>query len=515
MKITSSEERRHQAKIDPGGWTHVSPSAEYPCANVHHEFDYGKAGDERVWYAAAIAYLILFVSFLFVKATILMMILYLASFIVIAVLPWPKRVEELIGDLTTRRKYILVFMVAITLRALLWSVDSYLTMDVHLYVKRSAAMLDGAVMYDEIEINKPPIFAFLIYAVGYLVGPSDIAFRVLFSFIDALVAISLVRFARMVNSDLDHYHVGLLYALFPTAVIATGISGHYDPLVVLLLLWGLMVFFKLDIKDRKALMLSGALIGIAFALKLYPAIAIPFIWWAIWRRGEDLRERIRALIPFTTMTVVPFIVCLIPVIIWAPTGFEAYMNEQVGAWEPKKSFAYALYVLTGTPMDQPFIGNIVQWTLLGSIGLLWLAWMTHPHKTLKHAPGIVLTMLFVHYAMLMTTIPIILPEMTDAELTRFARMAIIPALAVAGGMGYASWRYLAKWKEVKAHDERGSMSLLILLSTILMFLASPQGNPWYLLWMAPFVFVLPQRMRILYTMALFWNFEGKGLDVVG
>jgi len=155
------------------------------------------------------------------------------------------------GWLTARslgQQMVLLFVVALLLRFALLFQGQVITLDIVFYVDRSEALVAGDAPYVErADINKPPLFALYIWFVGAatsginssLLGGSDlylsyhVAFRFVSSVADSLVVILLFWVLSARYSRLHALQAGLAYALFPIAVESSGLSGHYDPFVIL------------------------------------------------------------------------------------------------------------------------------------------------------------------------------------------------------------------------------------------------------------------------------------------
>ncbi|MCS7094860.1 MAG: glycosyltransferase 87 family protein [Thaumarchaeota archaeon] len=107
-----------------------------------------------------------------------------------------------------------------------------------------------------------PQSAQLNYAVGAVKAPIILA--------DVLVALWIYRLSKVIGlKDEKALALAAAYALNPVAIFITGVWGMFDPLAVLFALMALDAL----IRGNKGL--SGALLGVGIATKIFPVLLLP------------------------------------------------------------------------------------------------------------------------------------------------------------------------------------------------------------------------------------------------
>ena len=320
----------------------------------------------------------------------------LVAFLV--VYPHLDRLAAVKGWLTARtlgQQMALLFGLALLLRWGLLGQSQIITMDIEFYVARSQALVDGEQPYlERADINKPPLFALYIWLVGMateginntILGDSDlflsyfVAFRAVSSIADSLVVIVLFWVLAARYSRLHALQAGLAYALFPIAVESSGLSGHYDPFVILTTLLAIHFVWPihtnpesneagLHTNEEEALDPEGAdskeigpsrsivtytptspwygppaaglILGLGIALKFYPIVMAPFLLFVI----KGWRDRLGFAFSLPVASLLSF-----GVLEWHyPGATRVYLDYQGGDWMEVwlKSFARAFQELGG------------------------------------------------------------------------------------------------------------------------------------------------------------------------
>ena len=163
--------------------------------------------------------------------------------------------------------------------------DQIITKDIEYYVERSQALVDGQKPYIEwADINKPPLFALYIWIIGFTTDvinqtlSTDVtyytSFRIISSIGDSLVVLGIFWIAHEYYSKKHAQYAAITYAIFPIAIETSGLSGHYDPFVILCTLVPLKLLWPEEKSPRSdsIYLLSGFLIGLGIALKFYPVV---------------------------------------------------------------------------------------------------------------------------------------------------------------------------------------------------------------------------------------------------
>ncbi|MEE9152070.1 MAG: glycosyltransferase 87 family protein, partial [Thermoplasmata archaeon] len=228
-------------------------------------------------------------------------------------------------SLPIRQKILLIFLIALLLRWVMLFQTQVITHDIETYVRRSKWMLEGNIPYrDFYGGNKPPLYEFMLYFMGLTVTPGVIQFRAVFSVFDALIPIVLFFICSMKYNDRFAIVASLSYALFPISIITVGLSGHYDSVVALFSLISILLLFK------NKLNFSGLSLGLAFALKIYPIVLLPFFISTV----KTWKERILYVVFF----LIPTIVADGVLYLISPSAFFEYIREE-SAWEGSSAFS--------------------------------------------------------------------------------------------------------------------------------------------------------------------------------
>ena len=175
-----------------------------------------------------------------------------------------------------------LFALSLILRLGWLGQDQVITKDIQYYVERSQALVDGQKPYIEREdINKPPLFALYIWIIGFStdvinqVLSTDITYYNSFRFIssigDALVVLGIFWIAYEHYSREHAQNAAISYAIFPIAIETSGLSGHYDPFVILCTLVPLKFLWPEEKSPRldSIYILSGFFIGLGIAKIVY------------------------------------------------------------------------------------------------------------------------------------------------------------------------------------------------------------------------------------------------------
>ena len=294
-----------------------------------------------------------------------------------------------------RQQMALLFLVAMVLRCGMLGQSQIITMDIEFYVARSEALVDGEQPYlERADINKPPLFALYIWLVGAttswvnstLLGGSElflnyfVAFRAVSGIADSLVVVTLFWVLARRYSRLHALQAGLAYALFPIAVESSGLSGHYDPFVILTTLLALHFVWpanppskdevdeheeareahvsEVQVADHSSESsmdtithtpaspwygppAAGLILGLGIALKFYPVVMAPFLLFVI----RNWRDRLGFAFSLPVASLLSF-----GVLEWRyPGATRVYMDYQGGDWMEVwlKSFARAFQELLG------------------------------------------------------------------------------------------------------------------------------------------------------------------------
>ncbi len=388
-----------------------------------------------------------------------------------------------------RQKIALIFSIAFLLRATLFFQTQEICPDLGRFVGRSQLMMAGQVPYrDFYGGNKPPLYEFMLWIMGLIVGPGVVQFRAVFSFFDAMIAVVLFFMCRLKYDERFSVTASLIYALFPIGIVTIGLSGHYDSVVVFFTVLSVLLLFK------KRLELSGLSLGIAFGLKMYPIILLPFFLTTI----KTWRERIL----YTLLFLVPTVLADGLLYLMSPSAFHAYLAEE-SEWTGVVSIPRTIKLMLG---ETKFLSVNITWWVLGIFGLLilWLLydWVSpQREKNLIKWFKIIVILFVVHngfyviFGFLYYDFSLLLALLAVSLYFLVAELLLIKYLPTI----------------TPANLARPESEQLFIVSTfaILLFLFGlPNYAPWYFLWFFPFLLAI-RTDKIRY--ALLWIFPWRGV----
>ncbi len=410
-----------------------------------------------------------------------------------------------LASLDGLRITLLVLGVALAWRFFMLFQEQVLTNDVVSFVGRGQSYLNGIVPYTEdFSINKPPAYLYLAAGIGASVGPSLVATRVVMSMVDALVAVTVLWMAEDRISRSFGLMAGLLYAINPLSAVAVGISGHYDPWVVMFAMVGVWMLL------RERLFGASLLLGVGFALKLYPLVLLP--WVLLRARGWSQR------VAMAVLFALPMAISWVPVLLVNGDALSYYLDYQ-GGWEPKGGIAAGLVSLMGLDPSSDaalLLARAVEWAFYCLLVLMFLDWVRRrqraPDEHLVDWFRVVTVGFMVLYGA--TIVGGVVDYGIDLG-TGTTSTALIAGLGFSFLAALALWWMWTEWLPGDhgfGNDDRYIM--LAALSVNLLLLSSAQYNAWYLLWLLPLVLLVRSwRIRDAWNALLLWRAEGPGLSI--
>ena len=452
---------------------------------------------ELILRVAILVYIALLIFTLSFGYYVLPYILFLVTFLLIYFNLSRIRLLKKIQSYPLVYKISLLFLIAVLLRFFLLAQDQVITKDIEMYVMRSEWFLSGRIPYSEFHVNKPPLYAYLLYFVGKTLGTNVYAFRAFFSIMDGFVTMFIFYLARYKHNDSFSFHASFAYAICPLPIVAIGLSGHYEPIVMIFVLLSIILFY------RKKYYLSSFLLGVGFAFKFFPIVLLPFFAWKL----ENWKKRIIYVILF----IIPILISIIPILFMSPEAFWDYLYEQGYTWTAKKSFTFVFETITGYDnllgVSSSFLFTLLFLFLILAMFITWVWKKFDPSFWFK----VVIVIFALYYGLFITAsikffqsdlgIEDPLPFMVIWSITYFSMVF-----------------FLAKqfWHRLDLNLEP-SDELLVLSAFALIFLlfGSSQNNPWYLLWILPFVLIIKNnKIRFILLWLMFWNFEGLGISLL-
>jgi hypothetical protein len=398
-----------------------------------------------------------------------------------------------------------VFLLALGWRLLMLFQDEVLTNDIVSFVGRGQAYLAGQVPYTEdFQVLKPPAYLYLAAGMGASVGPSLLMTRAIMSIVDALVAVMIFwigeeRFGRSFG-----LMAALLYAVNPISAVSVAISGHFDPWVVAFALGGVW----LGLRGRP----GGAslLLGVGFALKLYPIVLLP--WILLMERSWPRR------VAFAVIFFLPMVISWVPVLLQNPEAFSFYAEWQ-GNWIPKKGIAAGIATIIGLEATSDVAGNIarvVELVFYCLLVVMFFDWVRRrnwaPDAHLLGWFRVVASGFLLLYGL--TMVGGVVEYELDLGFGTNALAALAGLAYLAFAITTAWWLFTRRLPADHGFTDDDRFIMLAALSVNLLLLSSAQYNPWYLLWLLPLVLLVRSwRIRDAWNALLVWNAEGRGVRI--
>jgi len=485
--------------------------------------------------------------------TIAFLIIYYYLDLIIAKFAWLKTLDY-------RQQLYFLFFFSLIIRFGWLFQDQIITKDIVFYVERSQALVDGQKPYIErADINKPPLFALYIWIVGFSTDiinqtlSTDMtyytSFRIVSSIGDSLVVVGIFWIAYEYYSEKHAQYAAITYAIFPIAIETSGLSGHYDPFVILCTLIPLKLLWPKDKSEEKdsVYLFSGFMIGLGIALKFYPVVMIPFFLFIIYSwRGRLLYA---AGLPVASLLSYG-------ILEWKyPGALKVYREYQGGTWmgDWMKSFARAFYEFTGSTEFLGLTYNDIFILLFGLMGFVMLSgWIFARHLTgievsrydNEDNPFFKILMWFVNkWDGLISRNDL----KTESGWTIFSFKVICLSFFAyygtqvaagfymyEGGLGLnppwlfalvfliiysvvVYWifkNYSSTFTPANISSEESFVMMLGLGIMVLMF-GSPDYPTWYICWYAPFVMIAPTyQTRMALMLLLVWNFPGESIALL-
>ena len=387
---------------------------------------------------------------------------------------------------------ILFFLIALVLHIPFLLQEPLLSQDIMRITIRGESILDGSVPYRDFDVNKPPLYIWMVGAISYLFGPTDTSFRVIFSITNSAIPVLLLWIGRCAPARGKRYvsrlpeitwnSAAVAYMLWPVALLEVGLAGHFDPIVVALSLIGFGMFL------RNRYVLSGLFLGAGMALKIYPLFIVPAVVLSM----ERWPDRFKHLGAFLAVPII----ASIPILMVDPSLMFDYLVRQTGGWGSAMSVTYLLdagSAFIGVPSLVP----LLLMSLMMLVGGVYLNMRgLRDHIIVKDSvPAMVLAAVT---ALLMMGFSILLLKAgadgaVDWALGLISILISISFLLLSiiifsrfRGKSAPPWSILEVKGVLRMHTPTSHLPLIISGVLLLLVLTSSQFHPWYLLWVMPF-----------------------------
>ncbi len=390
--------------------------------------------------------------------------------------------------------YVGIFLITLIIHLPFLFGEPMMSQDIFRLERRGELLLDGGFPYEDFNVNKPPLYIWLVGLVSLPFGPHHLPFRVAFSIANSFVPVVMLMIHRRyrdlkVNGTsgsrlpvLTWMGGAIAYATCPIVIIETGIAGHFDVVVVIATL--LSFYFLVE----KRAFFSGLMLGTGFAMKLYPMFIAPVFFLSL----ERWKDRVQLFIGFFTIPLISSI----PILIRDPGLLLEYLQYQFGDWYVGFSIMSLLEgLLSFLSLDPSHSGSIMTALLAGGILIIIVRGLLGNID--RRDQGIEMFLLLILSIMgISLSSAIIFGGSNDVAWIVFGTFALFVSVGFQISAVY-----------IFIHQRKGSSPLfngfsirkmftsaidvenVPLISSIILVLliaASVQFHPWYIAWVLPF-----------------------------
>jgi hypothetical protein len=199
-----------------------------------------------------------------------------------------------------------------------WLEQGHLS-DVPVYVHYAGLVRSGHVPYRDFAFEYPPAALPPMLLPSYMSWSYPTSFAVLMGVCGAGCIAAAASALRAVGADAVRTWVALLTIGVSPLVLGSLFDTRFD-------LWPtLLAVGALAALVRERPLVSGALLGLGFAAKLWPAVLLPIAIVHLWRRrGQPSALAVGA--AFVTVAAA----CFVPFALLAPHGLHAMFSDQFG-----------------------------------------------------------------------------------------------------------------------------------------------------------------------------------------
>ena len=191
--------------------------------------------------------------------------------------------------------------------------------DVPLYVRYARLVSNGHVPYRDFSFEYPPAALPPMLLPKYMSWSYATSFAVLMGVCGAGCIAAAASALRAVGAWPARTWVALLTIGVSPLVVGSLFDTRFDLWPTLLAVGGLAAL----VRERPVM--SGGLLGLGFAAKLWPAVLLPIAVAHLWRRRGQ-RSAVGAVAAFVVVAAG----CFLPFAILAPDGLHAMFSDQLG-----------------------------------------------------------------------------------------------------------------------------------------------------------------------------------------
>lgn len=190
--------------------------------------------------------------------------------------------------------------------------------DVPVYANWAGLMRHGGVPYRDFPFDYPPAALPVMLLPAYLSWSYATSFAVLMGVLGAACIVAAAAALRGAGAGVERTWAALLTIGVAPLVLGSLFPTRFD-------LWPtLLAVGALAAAVRERPLVSGGLLGLGFAAKLWPAALLPLIAAYFWRR-RGRRDAIGTVAAFVVVAVA----CFLPFLILGPGGVRAMFADQL------------------------------------------------------------------------------------------------------------------------------------------------------------------------------------------
>jgi len=168
-----------------------------------------------------------------------------------------------------------------------------------LYVERAKAILEGKLLYRDVETKTPPLINYLLVP-PVLFGGSSLAFELYFSFFVVLTVISLYHFLSSVDRRFA-FAAAISFLFIPTTLATPTLCRQDESIVVFFFILPLLLLYA---HKRKGLYSLLAAMGVW--MKMHSVFLIPP--FLLRQRGKELARHLLIMAGTSLVIILPFLV---------------------------------------------------------------------------------------------------------------------------------------------------------------------------------------------------------------
>jgi uncharacterized membrane protein len=190
--------------------------------------------------------------------------------------------------------------------------------DVPVYVRYAGLVRGGAVPYRDFPFEYPPAALPALILPSYLSWSYATSFAVLMGVLGAACIVAAALVLRAVDASAERIWAALLLIGVAPVVLGSLFDTRFDLWPTLLAVGAVVAIVQ------KRPVVSGALLGLGFAAKLWPAVLLPIAVAHLWRR-RGRRSALAVVAAFLAVGAA----CFLPFAVLAPDGLHSMLSDQL------------------------------------------------------------------------------------------------------------------------------------------------------------------------------------------